>query len=88
MHEHELHTQQAIFEEQYLMKKSPTLAIIDVVLSELNQRQEQGLLRKDLADKDKNRIAMKFIKLHDKVKNNQIVARTDTGYLKLSNKEK
>ena len=39
MHIHEARTQQAIFEEAYLMKKSPTLAILGVVLSELNQRQ-------------------------------------------------
>ena len=47
-----------------------------------------GLLRKDMANKDKNRIALKFISLHDKVKNNQLVARTDHHLAKLSHKER
>ena len=47
-----------------------------------------GLLRKDMADKDKNRIALKFISLHDKVKKNQLVARTDNHLAKLNHKER
>ena len=38
MHEQELRTQQAIFEEEFLVKRSPTLTILGIVLSELNSR--------------------------------------------------
>ena len=46
------------------------------------------MIRKDMSDKDKNRIAMKFVGLHDKVNQNQIVARTDNRFAKLTHKEK
>ena len=84
---HENRTQQAIFEEQY-RQKTPTLTILQGVLGEIAQRQQLGLLRKDMADKDKNRIALRFISLHDKVKNNQLVARTDNHLAKLNHKER
>ena len=59
------------------IKKSPFLATIDLVLQELNERQAKGQLGKFYSQAQKNRIAMKFVDLFDRVKRNQRMAMQD-----------
>ena len=46
------------------------MAIIEIVKTEINKRQKNGFIRKDFSDKDKNKIAMKFIELYNRVRDN------------------
>ena len=70
------------------IKKSPFLATIDLVLKELNERQEKGQLGKFYSQAQKNRIAMKFVDLYDRVKKNQRMAMQDTKVRDMSRREK
>ena len=70
MREQEERTKDAIFKEQHMNKRSKTLVIIEIVKDELNRRQQQGFIRKDFSEKDKNQVAMKFLDLFHKVRNN------------------
>ncbi len=59
------------------VKRSPLLSTIDLVLQELNERQKAGHLNKRMDRLEKNRIAMSFVDLHDRVMHNPKMAMDD-----------
>ena len=65
-----MRTQASIFSGEPQHKRSKSMAIIEIVKKEINKRQNNGFIRKDFSDKDKNKIAMKFIELYNRVRDN------------------
>ena len=54
------------------LKKSPSLAIIDLVHKEMQERQNNGYVPKSgFCLQEKNRVALKFLDLHDRVVKHQ-----------------
>ena len=82
--EHEMKSEEAIFKEQHRINRSKTMVIVSIVKEELSRRQQAGFIRKDFSEKDKNNVALRFIELYHKVRQNQILAQTDHKFSALS----
>ena len=62
-----------------LANNSSTLSLLNIMLSELNDRQTKGLLNKNKTSaQSKNALALKFLDLHANVKKNKRLASIDT----------
>ena len=78
LEEQEQQTMSAI-KNPTLASNSSTLSLLNIMLSELNDRQTKGLLNKNnTSAQSKNALALKFLDLHANVKNNQRLANIDT----------
>ena len=75
-------------EAPHEIKHSHFLNTIDLVLKELNERQQAGTLSKGLDSTAKNRIAMQMVDLQDRVAKNPRIAMQDMRLEGLARKEK